>query len=112
MPSSLRGYHWGFEDHLILLIELIALLDVGVVFPLLAFNPIEVSSHLLDCKQAPDTRDKSRKLSRERRMCDRSISEIQQFLCDEVIKRRFRSVAPLYFLSSFALLNPNFVKLQ
>ena len=42
---------------LILVIELIALLDGRVVFPLLAFNPAEVCPRFLNCKQIPDTRD-------------------------------------------------------
>ena len=82
----------------------------GTLIELRAPLPASVRPHLLDCKQAPDTRDKSRKLSRELRVCCGSISKIQQFLCNEIIERRPQSIAPLDFLSRFALLNPNFVK--
>jgi hypothetical protein len=73
LPSALRGCRRAFETHRVLLlltlfIELVALADVGITIPLLALNPIKVCPHLLDCKQAPDMRDKPRKLSRERRM--------------------------------------------
>ena len=116
LSRALRGGLSAFEAErvllqlLILFIELVVPADVGLVFPLREFNPLEVRPYLLDCKQAPDTRDKSRKLSRELRVCCGSISKIQQFLCDEIIERRPQSVAPLDFLSRFALLNPNFVK--
>lgn len=79
---------------LTLIIELIALLDGGAVFPLLAFNPAKVCPHFLNCEQIPNTRDKSRTLSRELGISARGINKTQQFLRDEIINASISSSPP------------------
>jgi hypothetical protein len=67
--------------------------------------------HFLRRKQAANVDNKSRQLPREFRAAGRSISEIQQFLSDQVIKCCFHPVTQLDLMGSVALLYPNLVKL-
>jgi hypothetical protein len=67
--------------------------------------------HFLRGKQAANAGNKSRQLPREFRAAYRSVSEIQQFLADQVIKCRVHPVTQLDLVGSVALLYPNLVKL-
>ena len=84
----------AFTDQLIVIVELIVFFVVvlGGVLSLLALNPCEMGPHFLRRKQAANVGNKSRQLPREFRAAGRSISEIQQFLGDQVIECRFHPV--------------------
>src|SRR5262249_34645672 len=111
-PCALRGRRRAFTDQPIVIVERIVLLIVvpGGVLSLLALNPCEMGPHFLRREQAANTGNKTRQLLREYRAAGRSINEIQQFLGDQVIERRFHPVTQLDLVGSVTLLYPNLVK--
>jgi hypothetical protein len=85
--------------------------DSGISFVPFALDPLQLHRNLLGSKNPPDLGDESRQLLREGAMLGRGFGKIQQFLFDEIIEGRFKSVTISDRASCLALLNPDFVQL-
>ena len=91
--------------------RVVLVLDSGISFVPCALDPLQLRRDFLGSKHPPDLGDESRQLLREGAMLGRGFGKIQQFLFDEIIEGRCKSVTISDRASSLALLIPDFVQL-